>query len=563
MSVSAEAGSSTPFRLRQLRFGNIDARYEVLTRDPQTLQHFRESFLAPSGITIDEFIKGTRFFIYGMKGAGKTAFLRYLRLKAEEDHCLTVFTSFATEISDGLRESIYTDAGIRIYEQKGVEEERSAVNIWIIFIFKQIADLIAKNPRTFVSRSEIRVFCEMVGRFHDGETKGILTWLSSALKRGKYKLKTRYFSAKVSGKEADMERDYTVDAIVDQGFSLLRHLSWEGVKHIYLFFDELNLSFGSRTQHKRDAVLIRDLILAVDRMNGFFIEHEKPIFLIAAARSEVLHALNVPTHEINKVLTDRGRELRWHGHSAAADWPIIRLLEKKINASEKLAGRMHSRDVFSDYFFRDIFGMSPQSLVVELTWCNPRDLILLFGNAAAAGGNESRFGEAVLYRVLEKFSSDAWNEKTEELNVEYAATEIQSIKKVLVNFRRYFKLDHFEAERKLRGGIDQNIKQFATKRSAAKVLEDLYRIGVLGQSSRPPAQTGLTQLAEHWAYRGDHSFDPSAWMIVHRGLWPELRLGRIQTQVETVDVDASQQSRKTVVIKRTRRVGQVDTSRKE
>jgi hypothetical protein len=85
--------------LGKLKFGNIDARYEVITRDPLTLEHFRESFVSPSGITIEEFLRGKRFFIYGMKGAGKTAFLRYLRLLVEEDHCLTNFTSFSTQIS--------------------------------------------------------------------------------------------------------------------------------------------------------------------------------------------------------------------------------------------------------------------------------------------------------------------------------------------------------------------------------------------------------------------------------------------------------------------------------
>jgi hypothetical protein len=57
-------------------------------------------------------------------------------------------------------------------------------------------------------------------------------------------------------------------------------------------------------QHRPDAILIRDLILATD----FPIEQHKPIYMLAAARSEVLNALNVPTLEINKILSDRYRE---------------------------------------------------------------------------------------------------------------------------------------------------------------------------------------------------------------------------------------------------------------
>src|SRR5262245_28855472 len=107
-------------------------------------------------------MRGLRFFVYGMKGAGKTAFLRYLRLKAEEDRCLTKFTSFSTAISDQEREKIFQDAAIRIYEQKDVEPKGSAANMWIIFIFRQIADLIEDNKGVFTTNHQTRLFCEML-----------------------------------------------------------------------------------------------------------------------------------------------------------------------------------------------------------------------------------------------------------------------------------------------------------------------------------------------------------------------------------------------------------------
>ncbi len=236
------------------------------------------------------------------------------------------------------------------------------------------------------------------------------------------------------------------------------------------------------------------------------------------------------------MLTDRGRELRWFGRTAGAHWPIVELVKKKIHASEKLANLKPSNEVFAEYFQNGIYGMSPESLIVELTWCNPRDIVLLFGAAAQNSGHEPRFGETVLNGVLQQYSQAAWNEKVEELNVEYAAVEIHSVKKVLLDFRRYFKVDQFEKEAKRKAGLDSNIRNLVGKRDTAKVLEDLFRIGVLGQSTKEPRDvgTGLRQLREHWAYRGDNNFDPSAWMILHRALWPELRLGRIEAQIEPI-----------------------------
>jgi len=514
--------------LRNLRFGNIDARYEVLTRDRNTLDHFRESFVTPTGMPLDEFEKGLRFFVHGMKGAGKTAFLRYIQLKVTEDQCLTQFVSFANEISDQERERIIKESGIKIFEQKGIEAVTECVNLWILFIFNQLAQLIEENRQMFSSHRNINLFLQLMDKLHDSQDKTILTWLQGVLKKGKYKIKTKYVQFTGKGSSGDLERDYTVDQIVRHAFELLTELSWEGKKRIYVFFDELNLSFASRVQHKRDSILIRDLIIAIDRVNSFFIKIDKPVYLLASARSEVLNVITTPTHEINKILLDRGRELRWFPLTAGGEWPIMSLFVKKVRASEVVGRYRQTEDVFREYFQSGLFGMSPSSLVVELTWCNPRDLVLLFGEAALkAVGGEQVFDEVLINRVLDRYSTEAWREKTEELNVEYAPAEIAALKKILLNFRSVFKLDHFEAEGRSKSQGDQVIKQFMSTRKPLKILEDLYRIGIIGQSSREGTGNNLAQFTEHWAYRGDQNFDPHAWMVIHRALWTDLRLGRL------------------------------------
>ncbi|WP_425339253.1 P-loop ATPase, Sll1717 family [Methylorubrum extorquens] len=361
-----------------------------------------------------------------------------------------------------------------------------------------------------------------------GRAEGFLSWLLDAAKRGQYKVNARYLEANLSGSAGEAEREVPIDIIVRQCFTLIKNLSWEGPSRIYLFFDELNLSFGSRVQHKRDAVLIRDLIIAVDRINSHFIQYGIPFYVIAAVRSEVLNAVSVPTLEINKILTARGRELRWFSKTASEDAPIADLFRKKVNASEKIAGFPVSADVFSAYFRKNTFGMRAQDLIVELTWCNPRDLILLFGDACH-GDFKALFDEPTIIRVMERYSSDSWSEKVEELSVEYAPAELQSLRKLLLDFKRHFKVDEFERRKHQKASLDQAIAQFHSKRAASKVLEDLYRIGVIGQSTRNPTDYGnrIKQFEEHWAYRGDHSFDPAAWMIIHKAFWPFLRLGPI------------------------------------
>ena len=516
--------------LNQLNFGKIDAKNEVVSRDLQSIQHFVDSFTSPTGLDIDDFVHGRRAFVHGMKGSGKTALLRYIQLKAKEDSCLTRFISFSINISDSEREKIFEQSDIKIYEDKQVDVGGDCINIWLIFIMRQIVHIIEENSFSFSSSHSIRVFCDLIKRLYDGEEKGLLNWLINTVKKGKYKIKSKHFDAKFDPGTANDEKDYSVDIIIQQAFLLLKDLSWEGHKRIYLFFDELNLSFASKKQHRRDSILIRDLVIAIDRINTFLIDNEKPLFILGAIRSEVLNAVSAPTNEINKILADQGHAIRWHSQTASNNPPIIQLVTNKIHASERIKKRDLSKDVFESYFNRGIFGIDSRQLIIELTWCNPRDVVLLLGKAAAEATIEPFFGETVLGRALESYSAEAWREKAEELSVEYAPVEIQAIRKTLLAGRRYFKVSHFDSQLLDKGRLDQNIINLKSKRSSAKILEDLYRIGVIGQSSREPAEKGQTnrQFSEHWSYRGHDSFDIEDWMIIHKALWFELRLGRIQ-----------------------------------
>jgi hypothetical protein len=266
--------------------------------------------------------------------------------------------------------------------------------------------------------------------------------------------------------------------------------------------------------------LIRDLIIAIDRVNTLFVKTNKPVFLLASARSEVLNVITEPTHEINKILGDRGRELRWFPTTAGAEWPILHLFIRKIRASEAIESFPVSEDVFRLYFQSGLFGMNAAPFILELTWCNPRDLVLLFGEAASkAQSGEWFFSEQVIGRILDRYSSEAWREKTEELNVEYSPVEIASLKRILLGFRQTFGINEFEREAIRKGKDDQNIRQFHTKRTSAKVLEGLYRIGIIGQAARVDRVAGrnLAQFKEYWAYRGEWNFDPRPpWSSIER-----------------------------------------------
>lgn len=523
--------------LNRISFGSIDARFEVTSRELNSIaaQHFKTSFMEPIDIRVEEFMTGDRFVVYGSKGTGKTSFLKYLEIQVKQKNHLTKFITFSSDITASERNKISTLGGVDVIQQN-IEIESgektlndfNVVDVWMIFILRQIARVLETNKSDYETHKSITVFCELMRRFYDKESEtGLLSWLAKTLKTGKYKFKTKFVDAELKGSEKEKEREFPISYIIDQSMKFLSDLEMIGNKGIYIFFDELNLAFSSRPTHKRDIILIRDLLIAIDRLNHFFAEEKLQLFIVAGARSDVLHAFSAPTHEISKILKGRGKEIRWYGRTGSENAPIMDLLKKKIHASESIERIPLSKNPLETYFMRELYELKVDQFVVEHTWCNPRDLVLLFGEAASKSQpHEHLFGDQVVNRVFESYSAAVWSERAEELSVEYAQQEVLAIKKLLLNFKKFFKLTQLEVHWDYRAENDQTIMQMRKKYNINKLLEDLYRIGILGSSSREPDEKSKS-FSQHWLYRGNDTFDSTDWLIVHKALWPELRLGKV------------------------------------
>ena len=70
--------------LGQIYFGKSDAKNEVLTNSPEELERFTAAFVEPPALSVQKFKDRERYFIIGPKGTGKTALLRYVSAKLDE-----------------------------------------------------------------------------------------------------------------------------------------------------------------------------------------------------------------------------------------------------------------------------------------------------------------------------------------------------------------------------------------------------------------------------------------------------------------------------------------------
>jgi hypothetical protein len=212
------------------------------------------------------------------------------------------------------------------------------------------------------------------------------------------------------------------------------------------------------------------------------------------------------------------------------------LIEKKIQASERIKfGRIiqNVEEIWTHYFDHKIFGVRPEQFIVEMTWCNPRDIVVLLGNAAAGRYQEKYFSEQLIFHNLPDYSRHCWQEREDELSSIYSQSEIAVIKALLRTWKTSFKLSDLENRIRERSRVDKATQQFCKVKKLdseglRQLLRNLYWIGIIGQSYHLlERQTKRKLFSERWVYRGDYDFDSDGTFMIHRALWSELRLEAI------------------------------------
>lgn len=108
-------------KLKDLQLGSLDAKNELIEDTDEVKELFTNSYVLPPNFDLDKFYQKKNYFITGLKGTGKTALLRYISIKLEEDsNTYSKFILFKSDlrsrdISAGLEKIVDTTT---IYETK-------------------------------------------------------------------------------------------------------------------------------------------------------------------------------------------------------------------------------------------------------------------------------------------------------------------------------------------------------------------------------------------------------------------------------------------------------------
>lgn len=421
-------------KLKEIPFGSTDAKNEVLSDTPEEIARFLKSFVTPPALTIEKFLDRQKYYIVGLKGTGKTALLRYVSLKLEEDEqSVSSFVLFKTDVDEDLRKDFSRAARVQLAtENADAYDGDDFEAVWRWFIYRKIASAIQERlAHPFQDNGDLASFLALVNSeaLTKPERAGLMRLIPN-IRKGNIEIsRTPKLGLELNWDENGRAKVNFNDLVrnADLAFQSLE----PDANRLNIFFDELELNYGNSKQYQRDSRLVRDLIVSVERLNAVAKKKGFPLCLYAAVRSEVLGAVGTLGKEINKPIADFGSTILWNRPGLdAAQQPLLSVIEQRINIARLEAGltSLSGPDLWSEYFPKNINNQKPQVYILHNSWYRPRDIVRLLISIQDQYPNETSFFLQGLEAIRKFYSTASWVELTEELKVKYRPADIDGIK---------------------------------------------------------------------------------------------------------------------------------------
>lgn len=503
--------------INQIVFGKTDAFNELSTFGQD---YFMGSFVSNTKYHIDEFISGSRFFICGKKGTGKSALLKYLQCHFMEDKANLVFPiRFRSEIEQVDKDDFEQIAanedvvmGEEKYDTSTILDQASYVLVWKTFLINQIITRASAGEYcVFKETDEYRLLVSLLKCIYgESKTPGIVM---PKIKKGSVELTAAYAESLSATLKLELEFDHKKKRInyaklSKKVYQLFRQLEFVQ-SPVYVLIDELELSVRNNYQFNKDVALVRDLIIAIDDMNSDCEQKGMDVHIIAAIRSEVIRHVRSSGHELTKSIEDRGIEINWYQKGGSyLDNPLLTIIESKIRASEQMKEYTTSGDVWTQYFGSTVNGEETRKFILNNTLYRPRDIIRMMSAVHNQVGTADKFTQEVFDKAQQDYSELLWTEIKDELRLSYSEDEVNAIFTLLNRITMPFSFDSlveriakFEKFYPTMPVLLNNDKLF-------QVLNKLYELGVIGNTAKPMNFVFLSRPA----------LDPLDLMVIHTPL---------------------------------------------
>ena len=512
--------------LKNLYIGKIDGYNEFLEYGQGVC---RELFFEYPYLDIEKILSGSVYYICGDKGTGKTMLLKYIEsvISDNPESIFSEFIRFRKDVDEDQRNQIkragLPQAPFEEIIESNIPSDNTidCVLAWQVYLIKVIINRLRHTEKGVFCRTseEWEKLCHLLDAvYDDSKDANTIKKIVPRIKHGNVEVNISKLG------KINLELEWTDDSKKAVPFSslakrivdLYTNLQPDDNK-IYIFIDELELSLKQTKKYERDITLIRDLIFAVQYMNEISKLNGFSVYLITAIRNEVYMEVKSKGLEINKPIHDFGMQISWHQKGGdLREHPLLKMLERRIQYSEKRMGLEPSTDVYSEYFLETVgrAKVPIRNYILDQTWLKPRDIIRLFSIIQDVAGEQTFINQKTLDIVKQRYSEEAWGEFEEILTVKYSDKEVEGIKLSLMDMKVPFLLQDFIFQIDGKADTFEEVEILQTKgRKPNQILRDLYDVGVIGNYGDVP----------RFSFKGDNNIDPMLPLTFH---YPLLRFFR-------------------------------------
>jgi Cdc6-like AAA superfamily ATPase len=463
---------------------------------------FIDTFLALPHFPWAEFEEGNKFLIFGQKGTGKTAAIRYLETKmaSRSETEVIVFKKTFNEEAD-LHQ--FSKIPLMVDEENVVRYRHylHAVKRILIFIF------LKKSFENSETISEEEKSNDIINKIKNSTMGDIITF-------GFDSIKSLIFNAGINLKELTNN-----SVLIDVGRAiksnnddllnmLIKRVKREN-KKISLFLDEIHFAYRSEEALQQDAMLVRDTILALNNLNDRFAEEGVDLRIYAAVRSEYLEHPIISSADVNHTVESIGFYLGWSTFPYDEDHPLFQLVFDRF---KRTIGQDFSFDDFMRIYMKEMDARD----FLSRTWAKPRDFIRFFKCVKEMYGNKFMLKKSEWNAVWRQYSQLSWNEikssaspfmnsaSIAELEAKFREIVPDIIDKHLsMKFPEFS--EHFKKIYESAKGANSNFYSFS------HFMDLIYILGIFGTMRDNAVGSPMVQSY----HRGNRSFHRDGKVLIH------------------------------------------------
>ncbi|TPK05696.1 hypothetical protein FJ872_25765 [Mesorhizobium sp. B2-5-9] len=517
-----------PYSVGSINFGSIEAKHDLIGASETSQRQFEESFVRPQSLSYADFIGGSKFLVYGVKGTGKTALLHYLSIQAKKIGVDSKFLLFSKDITEDDRKNLSKAAGFSITEYRPRQIEQDFEAVWLWYFHRHIAQTLSDSEWPSASLQQYLKYVEYISGDKENSWKTKLWRLLPSFRNGKIEIKGKLppVEAGISGEfeKRGQIHEISLTKAAERANDLLEDIGNLGVEHL-IFVDELELTLSNSVDFVRDGRTISGLIRAAAHINEIMRSTGSKIKIICAVRSEVLRSSHVSGDEINKIVFDFGVPIRWNYAFDDDNHPLLKVIENRVVTSLRTQDtNFISGQVWSQLFPKTIQDKRIKNWILDRTWYRPRDVVRLLTICRNFDPSAALFSQNAFEQTAREYSDSCWTEIAEELRASYSTEAVEAVKLMFTSLpNRPMTVSQIQDAFVTKSRAYPAISDLLKTKPFSDLLEDFFRVGILGNEHKLKSKDG-TRFLHNWYFRnGDNLlFDKD--VSVHRGLRHTFRM---------------------------------------